>query len=923
MDARSPGRIYEELNAVYVALPFVQGVGALFLASLAMLSDPRDRLNLIFAGFLVALGFWGFLIFGMRDAFPDAVIAFSWERAALVVIPFSGIIFYHFIYALTGARRSPFILAGWYALGVVAAVATLAGWTVTGVEERFYGFAPQLGWAFPILLLATYPPVLLSIADLNRAIPNAKSDRERSQLKMLRIGVFVSVLGGTTDFIPSLGINIYPLGVVGNIGFALITTIAVTRHRLMNLRLLLRKGLAYTLVSSFVFASYGVSFGAVFFFTRTLSREAWILATVGTLLMTSVFIQPAIDRVQRTIDRLFFRERYDHLTALVAMNEKARDISDLRSLADDTIQSIRRAMQSDWASMALPDPSGTRLFIIADTRGQPPSAALSRTGAVASWFALHGKSLDMRTVESDPQLQAMSAQERRALSRLDAELLVPMIAEDTLTGILILGPRLVGGGYPKDSLSFLATAADRMAVTVENARLYAQAQREADERSVIAEIGRVISASLDTERVYPAFVEQVKLLLPFDRIMIAALDEERDALSPAYVSGTPVSGWHRGSIHPVDGSGLEKVVRERETLMLGAAQVRDQYRYDSGAAASQPRITAALSVPLVSDDHVIGVIDLATTGPVLYTRRDQDLLSRIGAQIAGALANARLHAQTIRLARERELRQLVDQEKRELERVNEEKTKFLSTVSHELKTPLASIMALAEVLKKNRKGNLEEKQVQHLEVIYRSGRRLAVLIDDLLDMSRIESGQLNLESKPFDAVVLLRILSQSFEPIMEPRGQTFIENYSAEELWVNADQDRIEQVLTNLISNASKYSGDGKTVDVSAEAKDGRLWISVTDHGIGISPEDQKQLFTSFFRASNKETRAVPGTGLGLVIAQSLVELHDGEVFLESEVGVGTTVKFYLPDLLDTPAPVEHDSAEVTPLHTHPDSRAA
>jgi len=914
------------LNAVYIALPFVQGVVALFLASLAVLSDPRDRLNLIFAGFLIAIGFWGFLIFGMRDAFPDAAVAFSWERAALVVIPFSGIFFYHFVHGLTGARRTPLILGAFYFLGLAAAGATLVGWTATGVEERFYGFAPELGWAFPLILLATYPPVLMSIVELQRAIPNASNERERAQLKMLRLGVLVSVLGGTTDFMPSLGLSIYPLGVVGNIGFALITTLAVTRHRLMNLRLLLRRGLAYTLVSSFVFASYGASFGVVFVFTRSLSLEAWILASVGTILMTSVFIQPAIDRVQGFIDKIFLRERYDHLRALVAMNENARDISELNSLADDTVQIVRRAMQSDWASMALPDPSGTRFSVIADTREQRPTVALSRTGAVASWFAQHGASLDLRIVDADPILQAMSEQEKRALDRLDAELLVPMIAEDTLTGILVLGPRLIGGGYPADSLSFLATAADRMAVTVENARLYAEAQREADERAVIAEIGRVISASLDTELVYPAFVDQVKLLVPFDRIMIAALDEERDALSPAYVAGTPIPGWHRGSIHPVDGSDLEEVVRERASLLLGASQVRGLYRYDCGEVASQPRITAAMSVPLVSDDHVIGVIDLATTGPLFYTHRDQDLLSRIGAQIAGALANARLYAQTVRLARERELRQKLDQEKRELERVNEEKSKFLSTVSHELKTPLASIMALAEVLKKNRKGNLEGKQVEHVEVIHRSGRRLAVLIDDLLDMSRIESGQLNLERKPFDMVGLLRVLNRSFEPIMQPRDQSFVENYSAEELWVDADPDRIEQILTNLISNASKYSGKGKTVDVSAEVQAGRLWVSVTDHGIGISSEDQEKLFTSFFRASNKETRSVPGTGLGLVIARSLVELHDGEVFVESEIGTGTTVKFFLPGFMESPpvrSPEDDPPREVIPFDTRSNPHAA
>jgi signal transduction histidine kinase len=143
---------------------------------------------------------------------------------------------------------------------------------------------------------------------------------------------------------------------------------------------------------------------------------------------------------------------------------------------------------------------------------------------------------------------------------------------------------------------------------------------------------------------------------------------------------------------------------------------------------------------------------------------------------------------------------------------------------------------------------------------------------------------------------------------------------------VDADQDRIEQVLTNLISNASKYSGEGKTVDVSAEAQGSRLWISVTDHGIGISKEDQEQLFTSFFRAANKETRSVPGTGLGLVIAQSLVELHDGEVFVESDTGIGTTVKFYLPGYMDAPPapdPELEGHPEIIPFDTRPHTRAA
>ncbi len=900
------------MNAIYIALPFAQGVLSLFLASVTVLSEPRNRLNIIFAGFLVALAAWGILIFGMRDAFPDRVLAYSWEKAALAVIPFSGVLFYHFVHGLTGARRPPIILAGWYALAIAAAAASIAGQSATGMVERFYGFAPELGWAFPLVLLAAYPPVLLAIWDLNRALPETTDPQKKAQLKTLRLGIFISVLGGTTDFFPSLGLDIYPMGVVGNIGFALITTWAVTRHRLMNLRLLLRRGLAYTLVSSLILALYGVPLGVAWFTARGLSATAWVLAAVGAVLLASVVVQPLVGRIQTLVDRLFFRERYDHLVALATLSEKARDISDLRSLADDVIHIVRRATQSDWAAIALPDESAARLAVTADTRGPPPQISLSRTGALASWFLHRRQPLRQSDLGVDPYLIAMSDRERTAVETLDAELIVPMFAEDALTGVLILGPRLIGSGYPPEVLSFLATAADRTAVSVENARLYAEAQREARERTVIAEIGRAVSSSLDIDEVFRRFGDQVRRLIQFDRIVIVTLDAERGIISPAYVEGTPVPGWRRGSTHALHGSGIERVVEEQESLLLTRGATLSFPRYAVQEGDGVPPLRSAIAVPLVADDRVIAVLEVARSEPDGYSARDRALLQRVSAQIAGAFANARLHEQTIRLARERELRQRLDQEKRELERVNEEKSKFLSTVSHELKTPLASILALAEVLMKNRQGNLQDRQVEHIQVIHRSGRRLGVLINDLVDMSRIDSGQLTLDVAPFDTLLLFDELIPAFMPILATRHQTFKLALPLDPLWIEADRDRVEQVVTNIISNASKYSPDAAVIELGAAAVDGRLEVTVRDHGIGISEEDQRQLFTAFFRAGNKETRNVPGTGLGLVIAKSLVEMHDGEIRLESERGRGTTVTFSLPNVL--PGRPETDEEADHPL---------
>ncbi|MEE8362562.1 MAG: HAMP domain-containing sensor histidine kinase, partial [Dehalococcoidia bacterium] len=395
-------------------------------------------------------------------------------------------------------------------------------------------------------------------------------------------------------------------------------------------------------------------------------------------------------------------------------------------------------------------------------------------------------------------------------------------------------------------------------------------------------------------------------------IAIVTLDAERGTISPAYVDGTSVPGWGRGSTHALQGSGIERVVEEQESLLLTRGATLSFPRYAVQEGDGVPPLRSAIVVPLVADDLVIAVLEVARSEPDGYSARDRALLQRVSAQIAGAFANARLHEQTIRLARERELRQRLDQEKRELERVNEEKSKFLSTVSHELKTPLASILALAEVLMKNRQGNLQDRQVEHIQVIHRSGRRLGVLINDLVDMSRIDSGQLTLDVAPFDTLLLFDELIPAFMPILATRHQTFKLALPLDPLWIEADRDRVEQVVTNIISNASKYSPDAAVIELSAAAVDGRLEVTVRDHGIGISEEDQRQLFTAFFRAGNKETRNVPGTGLGLVIAKSLVEMHDGEIRLESERGRGTTVTFSLPNVL--PGRPETDEEADHPL---------
>jgi two-component system sensor histidine kinase/response regulator len=255
----------------------------------------------------------------------------------------------------------------------------------------------------------------------------------------------------------------------------------------------------------------------------------------------------------------------------------------------------------------------------------------------------------------------------------------------------------------------------------------------------------------------------------------------------------------------------------------------------------------------------------------------------------------------------------LEQKNRELEAASLAKTQILSTATHELKTPLTSIVGYVDriLLRQDRVGPLNEKQQRYLETVQKNARRLKALVDDLLDVSRIEAGSLELtlleldvRHEIIDAIQLMQ------NQIGEKRIRLEL-NIPSDLGRINADQLRFCQVISNLISNACKYSPSGATVTVTAQEASGLIQIDVSDTGIGISEEDQARLFSKFFRADNTSTREASGTALGLYITKHLIEAHGGDIWAESQLGKGTTFHFTWPRYDDSfenrerPAPVE------------------
>ena len=229
---------------------------------------------------------------------------------------------------------------------------------------------------------------------------------------------------------------------------------------------------------------------------------------------------------------------------------------------------------------------------------------------------------------------------------------------------------------------------------------------------------------------------------------------------------------------------------------------------------------------------------------------------------------------------------------REVDRM---KTEFVSLVSHELRTPLTSIKGFTDLILDGDVGDINDDQREYLGIVKLNADSLVALINDLLDISRIESGRIQLNKESVQVKEIIEGVVASFASQIQQKGQTLSVQFESDLPRVFADRERLNRVITNLVSNAYKYTPAGGAIRLRAAHDERSLCVSVSDTGIGISPEDQKKLFTKFYRVDSLLTREIGGTGLGLAIVKSIVELHEGAVSVESELGKGSTFSFTLP----------------------------
>jgi len=443
-----------------------------------------------------------------------------------------------------------------------------------------------------------------------------------------------------------------------------------------------------------------------------------------------------------------------------------------------------------------------------------------------------------------------------------------------------------------DELEALVDEFNAMASQLQES--YTNLERKVEERTrdlaealkqlkALGEVGQVVSSSLDLQRVLSTVVSHADLLSGTDGGAIYEFDE-------------PTEEFHLRATRQFDAQIIE--VLQATPFRLGegavgrAAVVRQPLQIPDilveGAYEGRPReamaragYRAVLAVPLLREDRIVGGLVVARKSPGEFPPPVVELVKTFASQSSLAIQNARLFRE-------------VEEKRLQLEEISQHKSEFLANMSHELRTPLNAIIGFSEVLVERMFGELNEKQEEYLRDILDSGKHLLSLINDILDLSKVEAGRMELELGTFS---LREALENGLTMLRERASRHGIglglEVDPAVDL-IEADERKVKQVIFNLLSNAVKFTRDGGRVEVTARRVDGEVQMAVQDTGIGIAPEDQEHIFEEFRQVGQGAART-EGTGLGLALAKRLIDLHGGRIGVESEPGVGSTFTFTLP----------------------------
>jgi signal transduction histidine kinase/HAMP domain-containing protein/predicted transcriptional regulator with HTH domain len=582
-----------------------------------------------------------------------------------------------------------------------------------------------------------------------------------------------------------------------------------------------------------------------------------------------------------------FNETKEALEQQTAISEILRVISgsptDVQPVLDAIAERAARLCDASAASMYLTD--GDMLRHLA-SKGPSPDPVSTIDALPINRDSISGRALlERRTIEVDDML-AEGAEYPLSLEIAQryghrTVVVVPLFREGKPFGTILLRRKEVRP-FSEREIALLQTFGDQAAIALENVRLFNETKEALDQQRASGEVLTAISSSIaDTKPVFDAITQSCQRLFAGHLVGLMLVRDDGMLDIGAY-KGPGAELWKTYYPRPL----------ARDTVTGTAILDRKVVAYADVDARDTPAIAHELSgpsgfqslaaAPMIFEGRGIGALWVARSFKGSFSDKQLALLKTFAEQAVIAIQNARLVGE-------------IRDKSQQLEVANKHKSEFLANMSHELRTPLNAIIGFSEVLLERMFGELNEKQDDYLKDIHSSGRHLLTLINDILDLSKIEAGRMELEPSTFDLASALSNAMTLVRERAQRHGITLEQQVDPQLGEVTADERKFKQILVNLLSNAVKFTPDGGRIDVNARREEDNVLIAVHDTGIGIAAQDQAAVFEEFRQVGRDYTNKQEGTGLGLTLTKKFVELHGGRIWLDSEPGKGSTFTFTIP----------------------------
>jgi signal transduction histidine kinase len=498
----------------------------------------------------------------------------------------------------------------------------------------------------------------------------------------------------------------------------------------------------------------------------------------------------------------------------------------------------------------------------------------------------------VHVTDAQREVDTMPAEARDFVVRegVRTVLAVPLLREGAAIGAIIIR-RTEVRPFVESEIRLLQTFADQAVIAIENVRLFKELQartadltRSVEQLTALGEVGRAVSSTLDLDTVLSTIVSRAVQLSGLDGGVMFEYDDgtEEFVHRAAMDTGGRLAEARRATRIRKGEGVIGRTAVTLEPVQQPDISVPGAYEGRMRDNLLESGIRAILAVPMVREGQLIGCLGVTRNTPGEFPPATIELLRTFASQSALAIQNARLFRE-------------IENKSRELEAANRHKDEFLASMSHELRTPLNAVIGFSEVLLDRMFGDVNAKQEEYLDDILASGRHLLSLINDILDLAKIEAGRMELDLEEFDvaqaidnAVVLVRERATRKGLILDTRVDHGLGS-------LRGDQRKVKQILLNLLSNAVKFTGEGGRVEVRGQRLDGQVEISVSDTGIGIAAEDLDAVFEEFRQVGTDYAKKHEGTGLGLTLSRKFVELHGGRIWVKSQPGHGSTFTFTLP----------------------------